>query len=417
MMPLDTPYQRPKYIHTHSETIRRVVLVSDIHAGKNWRRVSEEEWLRPLDEPFSTLSDEDLLIVSGDIFHHPNPKVAVVKEVEKMFQQLSFDGVPKILAAGNHDLQQTNRMNALSLLESSRSFLTKDFIYGHYGYGTPSDMFEIHIYPNMTIGVLNWPTIEMFASHPEFPSTESLRTQLEEASKCVIADIGDALAAAEIQKLTLLVGHAHTYTPSESGEYPEHLAGRDILLPDTKLRGMAEHIALGHIHTPSDLYVGSTQPTDLADTGPKRWLELKGDEMISHPYKSSINVVEVKLKNPGSDEIASAHLNYLPNPDRSRNVLRLVLDMREGGGLPTGVETQLLHKQLRDEAKWDDVEIVIIPPERKVRHESGMDESNMKPEEIVVEYASAFISTANATDPAKEKARVFIRDEINKTEE
>ena len=293
--------------------------------------------------------------------------------------------------------------NALGLLKASRAFLPSDKIYGCY---TERDYIDIHQFANMSIGVINWPTLELFTDRVD--RSLPLRDQLQQGANAILADMRDALKTASISQLDLLVGHAHTYTPSESGEYPEHLAGRDILLPDTELKAMAKNVALGHIHIPSEMYVGSTQPTDLSDTSKKRWVEWSEGEMISHDYKSSINVVEVKLDSPSSDELASVHLNYLPDLERPINVLRLVINMEQSDSTITAVETTLLQKQLRQEAKWDDVEIVIIPPARKVRHDTGKDENLMTPTETVIEYSGAFIDKAQASDVAKEHAKDYI---------
>ena len=332
--------------------------------------------------------------------------MAVIDRVYELFGYHSSVGMAqygKIIAAGNHDLLRARGQNALALLKASRAFLPSDKIYGCY---SEDDYFDIHQFANMSIGVINWPTLEMF--NERIDRTEPLREQLKQAAGAILDDIRDALKLAQIGKLDLLVGHAHTYTPSATGEYPEHLAGRDILLPDTELKAISKHIALGHIHVPSDMYVGSTQPTDLSDTSKKRWLEWREGEMISHDYKSSINVVEVKLDSPGSDELASVHLNYLPDLERTINVLRLVLNMEQSDSTITAVETTLLQKQLRHEAKWDDVEIVIIPPARKVRHDTGKDESLMTPQETVIEYSGAYIDKAQASDVSRERAKDYI---------
>ena len=390
--------------HRYGAHIGRVVVVADPHAGKNWRGVSEDDWLMPMFEPLSTMKNNDILVISGDVFHHPNPKVLVI---DRFYELFGYKGngasYGKIFAAGNHDLLRPRTTNALGILKASRAFLPSDKIYGCYN---ERNYFDIHQFANMSIGVINWPTLELFDKRID--RTEPLREQLKQAAGIILEDIQDAMKLAEIEQLDLLVGHAHTYTPSESGEYPEHLAGRDILLPDTALKAIAKHCALGHIHIPSEMYVGSTQPTDLSDTSTKRWVEWVEGEMISHDYKNSINVVEVKLSSPGNDELASVHLNYLPDPKRVINILRLVLDMEKSDSSVTAVETTLLQKQLRQEAKWDDVEIVIIPPARKVRHETEKDESLMTPAETVLEYSGAFIDTAQASDVAKGRAKDVI---------
>ena len=390
--------------HRYGAHISRVVIVADPHAGKNWRGVSEDDWLMPMFEPLDTMTAKDILVISGDVFHHPNPKVLVI---DRFYELFGYKGngasYGKIFAAGNHDLLRPRTTNALGLLKASRAFLPSDKIYGCY---TERDYIDIHQFANMSIGVINWPTLELFVDRVD--RSLPLRDQLQQGANAILADMRDALKTASISQLDLLVGHAHTYTPSESGEYPEHLAGRDILLPDTELKAMAKNVALGHIHIPSEMYVGSTQPTDLSDTSKKRWLEWSEGEMISHDYKSSINVVEVKLDSPSSDELASVHLNYLPDLERPINVLRLVINMEQSDSTITAVETTLLQKQLRQEAKWDDVEIVIIPPARKVRHDTGKDENLMTPTETVIEYSGAFIDKAQASDVAKERAKDYI---------
>ena len=400
--------------HIYGAHIGRVVVVADPHAGKNWRGVDECDWLAPMGEVIQTLGNKDIFIISGDVFHHPNPKVAVIDRVYELFGYYSPLGMAKygkIIAAGNHDLLRTGRPNALALLKASRAFLPSDKIYGCYN---RTNYFDIHKFANMSIGVINWPTLELF--NERIDRTEPLREQLKVAAGIILEDIKAAMKLADIRQLDLLVGHAHTYTPSATGEYPEHLAGRDILLPDTELKELAKHSALGHIHIPSEMYVGSTQPTDLSDTSKKRWLEWVEGEMISHDYKSSINVVEVKLASPSNDELASVHLNYLPDPNRGINVLRLVLDMEKSDSTVTAVETTLLQKQLRQDAKWNDVEIVIIPPARKVRHDTGKDESLMTPAETVLEYSGAFIDNAQASDVAKERAKDVISNALYGTQ-
>lgn len=281
---------------TEISSSKRFAVVADVHAGHSKFGLSWKQYLKPLSEVADYCRKNDVtLLVAGDLFHHRNPAVPVIHEVNRLLRDIKC-----IIAAGNHDIRLPKLPNTLSLMRGG-----KVNVQGNETWNPV----RANLFDGILIAIVDWPMLENYSGL--FDDDDDIETKLDKAREQFFKQLHEAYAEFP-GKPDLIVGHAHVYNPAGGDKFtpPSLLAGRDILLPLPRLYehlNSKEGLLLGHIHQPVNPYVGSTQPTDFGDTGQKSWTKINIDTQRNItrskvPYSPSslqVQVREVPLEQLG----------------------------------------------------------------------------------------------------------------------
>ena len=268
----------------------RIFFVADPHVGADKFGLTGPEWNEPLVEVMSEAEDGDVVIVAGDLFHRRNPSVQEYTEIVNILRNAQTRNITVHLLVGNHDLIRPGTPDATSLLAPYAN------VVGHVNLDT---VFEIKEIKGLQIGMLHWPMLELF----ETDETAPLNVQLADAARQLVELIKKRVVEAGIDRLDVFTGHAHFIngTGEDVGPDPKLIAGRDLLIPIEDIYELSKTILCGHIHQRREMYIGSTQPTDLGDTTSKsyvRWSEpVVSDEGVFRviEYKTALRLIVVDI--------------------------------------------------------------------------------------------------------------------------
>lgn len=258
-----------------------IIITADTHIGNDRWPVSDYEYNEPLSEfvEYYHKNKIDLALVAGDLMHRRNSTVRALAYAQSWLHDL-----PNVhVVAGNHDSFSTPR-------SPSHIGLLQEGGLDYEPYFVPRDMAT-----DVFIVCLPWPHYRVWEH--ELDLGTPIDQLLVHAEMRVYQQLESVLAHNKHNLPTLLVGHAHVYygdsfsqqvyavlvdgqaPASLLPESPRLLAGRDVLLSYKRLESMFNLVALGHIHdSKAKGYVGSTQPTDFADTGRKGFWHVTVDE-------------------------------------------------------------------------------------------------------------------------------------------
>lgn len=244
----------------------KIIIMADTHIGNNRWPVSRDRFNAPLEEfiQYAQVHEVDMAIVAGDLFHRRNPSTQDVFEANKFILNLQSSDATVRVVAGNHDTFAT---------PGSPSALW--YLAGDVGMQTEVVAEEVMSpLDDANIVYLPWLHYRYWTAEGSDRPIDDL---LHEAEQQVYESLEHTLKdlRRENDWPNILVGHAHVYygdsfDPEHTPDSPRLLAGRDVLLSYKWLTERFDLVALGHIHDASAKgYVGSTQPTDFADVGPK----------------------------------------------------------------------------------------------------------------------------------------------------
>ena len=276
----------------------KIFFTADIHAGADKFGLNTKQWLEPFREVIDEAEDGDTVIMAGDGTHSRNPTVQTVEELKYILQTTNEVNhrINVRFLVGNHDMVRPDLPNSTTLLDGWLAPMYRNI--------DERNLFTIETIAGIKIGMLNWPMLDMFDIDP----SESMDRQLELARDRVTEIIKRVMIDARVERLDVLTGHAHIVDGNGEtlGDAPNLLAGRDILLPSDFIDSIANVVLLGHIHTPTDYYVGSTQPTDIRDTIAKRYVVYDSETKAyrSRLYQTSLKLIEVSMKSDDDLEAA-----------------------------------------------------------------------------------------------------------------
>ena len=338
----------------------KVFFTADIHAGADKFGLNTRQWLEPFAEVIDEATKGDSIIVAGDVFHRRNPTVLEYDSLIYLLQTTyeTCNEMDVYLLAGNHDMLRPDQANALSLLRYYVKYVPETIdersIFQIKQFGGPDDPHTLKV------GMLNWPMLEMFNTAED----QSIDEQLQAAKDELIGIIKGVMDKAGLERLDVITGHAHLIGGSGEtmGDAPNLLAGRDILLPADFIESIADFVMMGHIHTPTKHYIGSTQPTDIRDTEQKRYVvwDSETGEMVSHPYKSSLRLMEVSITPEEDLGAAIRESGYSPGLEIDSQKVGIHLIVQETEATLAPFDTTAARRALSEQGFFY-IRISIIP--------------------------------------------------------
>lgn len=330
----------------------KIAIMADPHIGNNRWPVDSGRYNQPLMEfvNYCHDNDVDLAIIAGDLFHQRNPTQQAIAEAREL-----LDDLPGLrIVAGNHDtFTRPGSPSAVQLIGQST-----------LGWNTYEP--GLNIRDDIGIVYLPWIHYRTYERDKGSPGADApIQERLGFAAEQTFKALEQCLNNPNMKGWpTLLVGHAHVYygdSHDDSPESPRLLAGRDVLLSWKRLKEMFDYVELGHIHDSQAVgYIGSTQPTDFADTGPKAFVyyEIEGDR-VEHkrvPYKTSLKVRHWQIVE-GEFDAAGAELERA-------DIGKLTMQLAQGSTLTTAQAQKWL------EAHCDiPMGVTLIPASRATRTE------------------------------------------------
>jgi len=230
----------------------RIMILADTHIGaerRPWLRklgVKHYQYDRPAAEAmlWAYQNKVDVTVIAGDMFDKrvPTPEDYI------RGQQLA----PDLVVAGNHDVTAVGHTDALWNMRHvvrgrSDTVLASDVQIVGLPWPRPVDW--LHEAGGTTIG-----------------------DEIAETRSNLLEALDTRCKALSVDRPAILVGHAMVSYGGTDVDGPSLMLGKDVVLPYEALRALPNigGVYLGHVHdSTAPGYVGSTQPTDWGDTGPK----------------------------------------------------------------------------------------------------------------------------------------------------
>jgi DNA repair exonuclease SbcCD nuclease subunit len=285
----------------------RIVAIADTHIGGQRWGVHADDWSRPTSEAlvYAGNHEADVVVVAGDTFHRRHP---TTEDYRSALGRLPIGLAPLLIVDGNHDVGATRDSVPATWVFGNfknRDWAGNDPVWIQSGGAKSGDVKGIGFI------ALPWPRLVDYDILPDAPGT--LEMKLESARSYCLGQLKTLARELDPRKPRILVGHAmlsYYRDPAGTGfeqdepHDPGLLLGKDIVLP-VHLLPKVDAYLFGHVHQPDRWYIGSTQPTDFADTAPKSFVVLdltrQDDgtwkaERTTVPYKTSLKVWDCKIE-------------------------------------------------------------------------------------------------------------------------
>jgi len=284
----------------------RIVFIADIHVGGEHRwGVSADRWDAPFREAMTWAFENhaDMAVLAGDTFDKRNPTT----EEWLRFQDIALSGPtgPIVNITGNHDVGVSSESVPTTEISSdiARDVHPVDCV----------NIFELDDESPQLV-CLPWPRPVDYIDSSGMSLDESLVATRTAVMNCLRRTCADL----DPNRPAILTGHAAVSYGATTPDGPGFMAGKDVILPYKELCDLPniDLVLLGHIHdSEAEGYIGSTQPTDIADTGPKSFTVVEweqGGELTTYtvPYTTSLKVARYEWDNelPGVESIGKADI-------------------------------------------------------------------------------------------------------------
>ena len=275
-----------------------VVCVADPHIGKNnvaGHPVSAGRWDAPIEEVIAYCEDHknevDWAIIAGDLGHDRRPTTENARWATQIVIRLGQ--ITDVIAVdGNHDSSPNGIPTSwvideldvkYGLMERASRSVS---LYGASEFDEGAQVIAV--------------------PYPFMQAIGHIDARLKAAKELTLAQIEHARSKADPDRPLMLVGHLMVSRGGTAMQGEPMMLGRDVVFPLEELREIMHPwpIVLGHVHQHDDVYVGSTQPTDFADTGQKGFVVVKFERPETHwrwtkefvPYKTSVTVGSIDVR-------------------------------------------------------------------------------------------------------------------------
>ena len=383
----------------------KILFIADTHIGGEHRwGVSAEKWDAPFREAIRYAHDNEvsLIVLAGDTFEKRNP---TTEEWKRFRDALIVYPGWVIDITGNHDVG--------AALESVSTTKIADTMLNHVLPADSLQMIELNE-ESPQIVCLPWPRPCDYGIDPKL----DLETQIHETRAAVMARLHEICSALDPTRPTVLTGHAmisygkfratgegimfeirpghkvdvidQTHNSVEWEEQPRDpglLLGKDVVLPFDELCNLPNiksNVLLGHVHDAGAKgYIGSPQPTDFADDGPKTFTVLEFDEGANDVSKWTEVNYQTSLK---INELIFSHESELKLIDRlpHADIRRIKFTVSH--------DSTLSEQQVREKcADMQDTLIVQITRERleRARIDTALPVAQMSASAALAEWFAA----------------------------
>lgn len=283
----------------------RALSKADPFTGRNQRSVDIE---RALEQVITDIleRDVDLVVHSGDVFHHPRPAYVAMRVFVRQFRRLEQAGIPIVVIGGNHD---TPRLQTSSSVFSVLELALPDvhFVTGYEQETLPFKELNllVHAVPHGKL------------------------TQPVEPSIFPRAGVRNVLVT-------------HGFTHDHPAQRRHHEPGEEVV-EDDLLQGELDYIALGHYHIHSQprdnaWYAGSTERMGWGDEeATPGYVIVELDEpglppRVTHidtPARPMVTLPDVNAEGMSGRSLADAILRRLEGKGLDEALVRVTVNQAE----------------------------------------------------------------------------------------
>jgi len=271
----------------------KAVIIADPHVGADKFGTNPSQWDAPFSEAvqYAVQNHVRLFICAGDLFHRRNPTTEDYDRALGLLSILDYHGIEFLVIDGNHDVGTTiDSIPATWSIEEVGGTKGGDSS-GKVAHGRASTF----LIGGIEVIALPWPRWADYGV-----KSITLKDLLQETKEAVLKHLRSLSEVPRRQGRSsrILVGHASISSGALKLQGPPLLLGKDVVLPVEELQALdVDAIFLGHIHSQDEYYVGSTQPTDWADTHtPKSFAVYDSVEKTTErvPYRSSLKLLTIE---------------------------------------------------------------------------------------------------------------------------
>ncbi|WP_333784057.1 exonuclease subunit SbcD [Thermocrinis sp.] len=248
--------------------MRKILHISDLHAGKNLNKVSRNPDLSYALEQVSDLCNREkveAILIAGDIFDKAIPDYESEHMVLDYLTEWAGRDIHVVLIAGNHD--SYDKLKAYKNLEK----LTKIHIFDR---PKPNPSEAIFVYDNLAIACLPYPSERLLTRGSE---------DTHRAYSYKVADYLKALAKqVENFQYKILLSHLMVEKGIIAGSEREASVSEFYAIRPDQIPEVFDYVALGHLHVHQKIdsaaaetyYSGSLYQIDFSEKDTKKFVNL-----------------------------------------------------------------------------------------------------------------------------------------------
>ncbi|MGB9729952.1 MAG: metallophosphoesterase family protein [Thermoprotei archaeon] len=256
----------------------RIIHTADLHLGvqpSDFKVDRLQDFIKSLNKikEYAIKNNSDIVIIAGDVFHHPRPTNKVMYEFSVFVRDLIANGIHVVIIRGNHDASQ---------IPEQRTFLDAlDTILG----GETSTKKFFHYLPRISsitvkgksgknIKIIGVPYVRPRVTGERSTDVEKLKNHVEERLK-------SELDARSDSDYTVVAAHLSLEGFTYGAERRLAFLENEVRFPVNMFvrNGLVSYVAMGHIHKHQDrkvgdvsiVYSGSIERVDFGEHDEKKY--------------------------------------------------------------------------------------------------------------------------------------------------
>lgn len=172
-----------------SETIKRIIHISDIHVPKHPKRHNEykkvfHKFYETIDSFERNELESSILVITGDILHNKDSLSAEQIMITRQFLDQCSKRLPVLLMAGNHDLCLSNksRLDSITPIVSGLSnviYFSQSGIYRYHDITFAVNTLSTNYYDNEIDEII------VNTKQPQFIKYSDIDSELKQSKKCI----------------------------------------------------------------------------------------------------------------------------------------------------------------------------------------------------------------------------------------
>lgn len=303
----------------------RIIHTADLHLGvqpSDFRTDRLPDFIKSLNmiKEYAIKNDSDIVIIAGDVFHHPRPTNKVMYEFSVFVRDLIANGIHVVIVRGNHDASQIpdqrTFLDALDTILGGEASVEKFF---HYLSKISS--ITIKGKSGKSVKIIGVPYVRPRVSGERSVDAERLKNIVEERLK-------EELDASSNSDYTIIVAHLSLEGFAYGAERKLAFLENEVRFPESMLvkNSSISYVAMGHIHKHQDrkvgdvsiVYPGSIERVDFGEVNERKYfIDIKEE---NGGLKWSAVPLNIRPMHVINIDARGHSLDYINNELKKRNL-------------------------------------------------------------------------------------------------
>jgi len=311
----------------------RIIHTADLHLGvqpSDFKSDRLADFIKSLNtiKEYTIKNNADILIIAGDVFHHPRPVNKVIYEFSVFIKDLISNGIHVVIVRGNHDASQISEqrtfLDALNTLLSSESISVEGFFH----YISKISSITIKGKSGKSVRIIGIPYTRPRIISDWRIDSEKLRNTVEERLKSELDVPSDV-------DYTIITAHLSLEGFNYGSERKLAFLENEVKFSPsmfTKNR-LVSYVAMGHIHKHQNIkfgdidivYPGSIERVDFSEASEKKYfIDIKEEHgrLVWDAIELNVRPMEII-----SLDTRGRSLNYVYDELKKRKIINALVKL------------------------------------------------------------------------------------------